>query len=594
VSPEAVVNPTTGTVAVLLVSVATIAIGSIGLRLSRTTSDFYVASRAVSAPWNASAIGGEYLSAASFLGVAGLVLAGGVDMLWFPVGYTAGYLVLLALVAAPLRRSGAYTLPDFAQSRLVSWEVRLVSSVLVVGIGWLYLLPQLQGAGLALRTVTGLSPAVGAVLVAVVVVVNVLAGGMRSITFVQAFQYWLKATAIALPVVFLLVAWSSDGGPDPSAHGLPTARTAVTTELTHPVTVRAPAPATFDVRGVVDGAAVDGPITLEKGESVQLAEGTVVHLPAGTVVPHAAPVSASVGEEWSAPLSGAGGRAHPLYATYSLILALFFGTMGLPHVLVRFYTNPDGRAARRTTAVVIGLLGIFYLFPPIYGALGRIYAPDLLLTGRTDTVVLALPSRLVPGPLGDLLSSLLVAGAFAAFLSTASGLVVSVAGVLSQDLMRRHWLGPPPSRRDQGRSVHTFRIATVVAVVVPLMLSLLTTRVGLADTVGLAFALAASTFCPLLVLGIWWRGLTAAGAIAGLLAGGISASAAVTATMLAGPFGGWTGALLAQPAAWTVPLAVLTMVCVSLLTRARVPAQTGRLMIRLHTPEGVEVDRGRS
>jgi Na+(H+)/acetate symporter ActP len=293
-------------------------------------------------------------------------------------------------------------------------------------------------------------------------------------------------------------------------------------------------------------------------------------------------------------LSGAGGRSHPLYATYSLILALFFGTMGLPHVLVRFYTNPDGRAARRTTAVVIGLLGVFYLFPPIYGALGRIYAPDLLLTGRTDTVVLALPSRLLPGPLGDLLSSLLVAGAFAAFLSTASGLVVSVAGVMSQDLMRRHWLGPPPARRDQGRSVHTFRVATVVAVIVPLLLSLLTTKVGLADTVGLAFALAASTFCPLLVLGIWWRGLTAFGAIAGLLAGGLSASAAVTATMLAGPFDGWTGALLAQPAAWTVPLAVLTMVCGSLVTRARIPARTGRLMIRLHTPEGVEVDRGRS
>jgi Na+(H+)/acetate symporter ActP len=588
-----VVDPTTGSLAVLLVSVATIAIGSVGLRLSRTTSDFYVASRAVSAPWNASAIGGEYLSAASFLGVAGLVLAGGVDMLWFPLGYTTGYLVLLVLVAAPLRRSGAYTLPDFAQSRLVSWEVRLVSSVLVVGIGWLYLLPQLQGAGLALRTVTGLSPTVGAVLVAVVVVVNVLAGGMRSITFVQAFQYWLKATAIAVPVVFLLVAWSADGGPDPSAQGLPTARTAVTTTLTRTVTVTAPASVSIDVRGTVDGRRVSGPLALQAGESVTLGEGTSVHLAAGTVVPHATPVTPSGGPEWSSPLSGAGGRAHPLYATYSLILALFFGTMGLPHVLVRFYTNPDGRAARRTTAVVIGLLGFFYLFPPVYGALGRIYAPDLLLTGRTDTVVLALPSRLVPGIWGDLLSSLLVAGAFAAFLSTASGLVVSVAGVLSQDLMHRHWLRPQPARHDQGRSVRTFRIATVVAVVVPLMLSLLTTKVGLADTVGLAFALAASTFCPLLVLGIWWRGLTAVGAIAGLLAGGITASAAVTATMLAGPFTGWTGALLAQPAAWTVPLAFLTMVGGSLLTRSRVPLQTGRLMIRLHTPEGLDVDRGR-
>src|SRR3954451_1723190 len=167
-------------VAVALVCLATLGVGAVGLRLSRTTSDFYVASRAVSPRWNASAIGGEYLSAASFLGVAGLVLVSGTDMLWFPVGYTAGYLVLLVLVAAPLRRSGAYTLPDFAEGRLESRQVRRVASVLVVGIGWLYLVPQLQGAGLALRAVTGAPPWLGASIVAVVVVLNVVAGGMRS------------------------------------------------------------------------------------------------------------------------------------------------------------------------------------------------------------------------------------------------------------------------------------------------------------------------------------------------------------------------------------------------------------------------------
>src|ERR671921_2998367 len=178
--------------AVGLVCVATLGVGAVGLRLSRTTSDFYVASRAVTPRWNASAIGGEYLSGASFLGVAGLVFAFGTDMLWYPVGYTAGYLVLLLLVAAPLRRSGAYTLPDFAEIRLRSPVVRRAASLLVLGIGWLYLLPQFQGAGLALGTATGAPPWVGALVVAVVVVAGVVAGGMRSITFVQAFQYWLK------------------------------------------------------------------------------------------------------------------------------------------------------------------------------------------------------------------------------------------------------------------------------------------------------------------------------------------------------------------------------------------------------------------
>ena len=148
-----------GVLAIALVCAVTLGAGALGLRISRTTSDFYVAGRSVSAAWNASAIGGEYLSAASFLGIAGLVYALGADMLWFPVGYTVGYVILLVLVAAPLRRSGAYTLPDFAEARLESRRVRALASLLVVGIGWLYLLPQFQGAGIALSTVTGAPPA---------------------------------------------------------------------------------------------------------------------------------------------------------------------------------------------------------------------------------------------------------------------------------------------------------------------------------------------------------------------------------------------------------------------------------------------------
>jgi Na+(H+)/acetate symporter ActP len=578
-----VMSPVVGLLAVAVVTAATVGIGSVGLRLSRTTSDFFVASRAVTPRWNASAIGGEYLSAASFLGIAGLVLAGGVDMLWFGVGYTAGYLVLLVLVAAPLRRSGAYTLPDFAEQRLESRAVRAVASVLVVGIGMLYLLPQVQGAGLALHTVTGAPRWGGAALVAGVVVLNVLAGGMRSITFVQAFQYWLKLTAIAVPVVFLLLAWRADGAPSPVEGGLPVARDTTTVVLQAAVDVRAEAATRLVVDGEELAIPVDGRVSLPAGATVTV--------PAGEVVQHATRLDATTGDEWALPLSSPG-REHPLYATYSLVLALFFGTMGLPHVLVRFYTNPDGHAARRTTLVVIGLLGAFYLFPPLYGALGRVYASDLLLTGRTDAVVLALPGRLLPDPWGDLLGALVVAGAFAAFLSTSSGLVVSVAGVLSQDLLapRLHRPGAgAPADRALRRQVAAFRAATVVAVAVPFVLSLAGFRLGLADTVGLAFALAASTFCPLLVLGIWWRRLTRPGALAGLVTGGLLASAAVTVTMLAGPLPGWAGALLVQPAAWTVPTAFAVMVVVSLLTAVSTPEHVGRSMVRLRAPEGVGV-----
>src|SRR5829696_1660779 len=181
--------------ALLAAAVATIAIGAYGVRLSRTTSDFLVASRTVGPQWNAAAISGEYLSAASFLGVAGLIAKYGADALWYPVGFTAGYLGLLLFVAAPLRRSGAYTVPDFAEFRLGSARLRKVAMLVVVVICVYYLVPQYQGAGLALKTLLGVPVWIGPLVVGGIVITNVVAGGMRSITFVQAFQYWLKLTA---------------------------------------------------------------------------------------------------------------------------------------------------------------------------------------------------------------------------------------------------------------------------------------------------------------------------------------------------------------------------------------------------------------
>jgi Na+(H+)/acetate symporter ActP len=565
--------------AVAFVCLATLAVGAVGFRLSHSTSDFYVASRAVSPRWNASAIGGEYLSAASFLGVAGLVLAFGSDMLWYPVGYTAGYLVLLTLVAAPLRRSGAYTLPDFAEIRLGSRAVRRAASFLVVGIGWLYLLPQFQGAGLALHTVSGAPEWLGAALVAGVVVLNVAAGGMRSITFVQAFQFWLKLLAISVPAIVLLLAWQADGGTDPSIEGLPVTRDTTTVVLARTVRITVDEPVQMTIDGQLNATVVDGPVTLQPGSAV-LSEGTTVTLERGSVVPHAQAIPAMDGPDWAAP--GNSGRDYSSYRTYSLLLALLFGTMGLPHVLVRFYTNPDGAAARRTTLVVVSLLGAFYLFPPVYGALGRIYTPDLLLSGRSDAVVLLLPGRLLAEPWASLITALVTAGAFAAFLSTSSGLTVSVAGVLNQDLLR-------------GRaraSVPGFRAAAAFAVLVPAALSLVGIRTSLADTVGLAFAVAASTFCPLLVLGIWWRPLTPAGAIAGLTVGGTLATTAVLVTMVLGSRDGLAGALLAQPAAWTVPTAFLTAIVVSLATRRAAARTATPTMVRLHAPEGLDLNRG--
>ncbi len=488
-------NTPAGLVAIVLVVLSTLTIGALAMRWSRTTSDFYVASRSVS-PWlNASAIGGEYLSAASFLGVAGLVLVAGADVLWYPIGWTTGYLLLLVVVAAPLRRSGAYTIPDFAGWRLRSPAVRHLSTLLVVAVGWLYLMPQFQGAGLTLRAVTGAPVWAGVALVAAVVAVVVASGGMRSITFVQAFQYWLKLTALLVPLVFLVLAWQGDGAPLPLS-----------------------------------------------------------------------------GEGWVVPRADLG--AERLYTAYAVLTATCLGTMGLPHVVVRFYTNRDGVAARRTTLIVLGLLGVFYLLPTAYGALGRVYAADLA-GGQADTVILQLPERMLTTG-ADALGALLLAGAFAAFLSTSSGLTMAIAGVVGQAIDRQRWFG--------GRlvGVASVRLAALTCVLPPLALALAADNVPIATSVTFAFALAASTFCPLLVLGIWWPRLTRHGAVAGLVGGGLAAGIAPLVTLGLDP-DGWIGLVVAQPAVWTVPLGFALMIGVSLATRR--PQDVDAAFARLHTPE---------
>lgn len=250
---------------------------------------------------------------------------------------------------------------------------------------------------------------------------------------------------------------------------------------------------------------------------------------------------------------------------------------------MRFYTNPDGRTARRTALTVIALLGLFYLFPLLLGVFARLYVPQLLITGTADAAVLLLPSAAISGFAGQFLGALVAAGAIAAFLATSSGLLVSVAGALSTDVL-------------SGR-IRDFRVAAVIGGVIPVILSLAATSLELSRTVGLVFAVAASTLCPLLILGIWWRGLTPAGAITGLVVGGVSSGLA-TSLAIAGviddeALGGWPAVIIGYPAAVTVPLAFATMVAVSLATRRGVPRDLARTFARMHVPErvGMGVER---
>jgi cation/acetate symporter len=565
----------TALLAVGAVTLGTLGLGAWGVRFVRTTSDLLVASRSVTPWWNACAISGEYLSAASFLGIAGLEMQVGVSALWQALGFTAGYLALLLFVAAPLRRFGSYTIPDFAEARLRSPSLRMLAAGIVLLIGGFYLVPQLKGAGLALNVVSGAPYWVGIVIVGAIVTVNVAIGGMRGITYVQAFQFWVKVFAISVPACVLLIHFG--GLPGRAAlfgEQLPHAgKRGLVVKLPARQRVQFPEAGSFMLSdGRTVRVAADAHVTLPKGQ---------IKLPPGGIVPYADGIPPQTGKQWSRPVGGQGDSS-PLFV-YSLLVATFLGTMGLPHILVRFYTNPDGHAARHTTVRVLTLLGLFYAFPAVYGALGRTLVPQLYVTGQTDDVVLRLPAVAWPGTVGTALGALTAAGAFAAFLSTSSGLLVSMAGTISHDV----W---PRLRRDRPTNVSLrrtrFRVAAVGAVLLPVGLALVAEGIDISILVGWAFAIAASTFCPMFLLGIWWTGLTARGAAAGMICGMTVATAAIfTGLALGEPSTGAGAALLAQPAVVSVPIAFLVMIAVSLTDSQRIDASAE--MLALHAPEGL-------
>ena len=368
----------------------------------------------------------------------------------------------------------------------------------MLAIDGFYLVPQLKGAGIAFGEVMGAPYWAGIVVVGIVVSLYVALGGMRGVSYVQAFQFWVKTVTIALPAIVLLIYL---GGIPNHAHGVrgrvatrPASRTDGRA-VTSPSSCGSRPRRAFELDGHAEYAGAGEAMTLPPGR---------ISLPPGAAVPLASGTPAQTGSEWARPVTSRG-EGSPLYI-YSLLLATFLGTMGLPHILVRFYTNPDGPAARRTTVRVLALLALFYLFPAVYGALGRALAPSLYVTGQTDTVVLTLPALAWPGTGGQILGAMTAAGAFAAFMSTSSGLLISIAGTISYDVWGR------------GRRASAWPCAAAGSgswrrsgMAVPALLALAVRSVDISIMVGWAFALAASTFCPLFLLGIWWPRLTVAG-----------------------------------------------------------------------------------
>jgi Na+(H+)/acetate symporter ActP len=506
-------------------------------------------------------------------------MSSGYDALWYPVCYACGYLFLLLFIAGPLRRFGAYTIPDFAEGRYDSPLFRKIAVCFVLFIGFFYTMPQMKGAGVTLSYIfPGMPYWVGVVVVGAVITFNVALGGMKGITLVQAFQYWAKMFAISVPVFVLMSVVGFYNGHVGANRAAGESAAPVTEIQRKAMPEKAPKDEVW--------VAPFGPLTTKAVNAAASA------LPAEQRAAYLA--------EHQSPYS--------LLYTYSLIIALVCGTAGLPHILVRFYTNPDGVAAKRTTMWVMILIGVFYVFPPVFGVIGRNLMPELyagLGAKGTDKVVLELPTLLGAGGgvIGSVLSGITCAGAFAAFMSTFSGLLVSMTGALAHDVYGR-MLRPQAS---QDERLLAFKVASVLVGSVAIVLGCFVEPLEINFMVGQAFAIAAASYFPLLFMSVWWRGMTMKGAAIGMLTGGLCALGAAALTNFStlaldkGPMGKvfagfaplnafWAQhpllrILCEQPAIWTVPLAIGLMVVISKLTSDDVPGDIRMKMLVLHAPE---------
>lgn len=528
----------------------TVAVLALALRPRRaSTLEFYLAGRRVGVATNASAICGDYFSAASFLGVAAAVYVSGLDGVWYATGFAAGFVPVLLFVAAPLRRFGEFSIPDFLGRRLDSDRVRVISVTVVQLIILSYLVPQAVGSGITWELlvgggIAGLTPyATGVVVSTVAITALVVLGGMRGTTWTQAVQFLLLLSAF----VWLAVVVLASGFSYPQAVG----------EL--------------NAEPLANPALVDGQWQLET-EQNRLDDGRP--------------------SQFGHP----GGR-YGLLGQLTLMVTLVMGTAGLPHIMNRYFTSPTGTAARMTTVWVLGLAGLFYTLAVLLGTaarslIARAVPDEPWLAALTVDGVLRVPEHapLVLGRIygGDAGLAFVAVGALVAVMSTIAGLLLASAASWGHDVYERH-INPTATQR---QAVWAGRAAVIVVAVLsatfalglrPDSLTALFPSI-VATMVTWAFALAGSALAPVFILSIWWRGTTARGAGAGMVTGAAIAIGMFAAGTTLDDRG--VGEVLLTPTIVAAPLAAAVTVLVS--RRSRPPADLDRLWLRLH---GTAADR---
>jgi len=584
------------TIAIVLVIALilfTIALSIFSRRFTRTTADFYLAGRKVGSFSNASAISGDYLSAASFLGVAGAVYASGLDGVWYAAGFAGGFMVVVLFIASALRRFGEYTVADFAFGRFGSHRVRLITVLAVLLTSLFYMAPQMFGAGTTWQVlvgtgILGMDPYTsGVVVVTAIMAFYVAVGGMKGTTLNQIFQFWWLWFAMFLVVVFAFGNGFSYPKALADASSTPIVNTKQMTvaELTKPdpVSGKTPYEAATGIMTAGELAKVDEFIASD-------AEGKVpVALPSKNKL-----------HELRDMLFREPGHRYNAFDQFSMVLALVLGTAGLPHILNRYYTNPSGAAARRSTFWVLVFIGTFYIFAPIAGLAGIGFIKEHLANGGTINAatvhgLLVKPDQIMPtlGSIlgGQWLMGIVAAGAFAAMFSTIGGLLIAAASAVGHDVYEKY-IDPDAS---EAKRVVVGKVSVLAFSIIAMGIGLAIPKFGLdqaypaliAMMVTWAFSVGASAFVPMLLTGIWWKGTTERGATAGITVGLMSAILIIFLNILQqlGTVGkegilGFFGALT-FPVLFTFPLGLLTIIVVSKLD-GQLPKNVDQIWMRIH------------
>lgn len=521
---------------------------------AKSASGYYAAHGQI--PWfvNGVAFAGDYLSAASFLGICGMIAFYGYDGFLYSIGFLAGWIVALLVIAEPLKRLGKFTFADALDSQFNSRGIKLAAGISTLVVSVFYLIPQMVGAGSLVKPLLGLSHEVGVVTVGVVVILITVTAGMVSTTWVQFIKGGMLVIFCAILTVMIL------------NRGLTVVDDADSAKF-------------GVIEKLPDGKTATGPLgplaylsTLD-ASTIRMWTSEKVKQEDGTTKTNYSPKSV-LGKELLVPGGSPtfkGVRSEKLgdkLDFLSLMIALFCGTASLPHILIRYYTVKDQASARKSTVVGIASIGFFYILT-LYLGLGA------MTSGTLNVADSNMAAPLLARSFGELPFAVISAIAFTTVLGTVSGLIMAASGAVAHDLMSNFLR----IEMNDHAKVRAGKITAVVVGVIAIMLGIIFQKLNVGFLVGWAFNVAASANLPALVMLLFWRGTTKQGITAAIFVGMIASLGWILLSQqcyrdVYGLNPEHAIVPFSQPGIVTIPLGFVVLVVVSLLTPSPRSMQT--------------------